>query len=67
MTVKTAPVRRCYCHKTDEHRCPGLTKLRNFAIRQGRLHLAEGRLVTGPAPVKAATSRNRNNNRKGTK
>jgi hypothetical protein len=64
MTVKTA-VRRCTCHRADEHRCPGLTKLRNFAIRQGRLHIEEGRLVGGPAPVKPVTQRR--NNRKASK
>ena len=56
-------VRRCTCHQADEHRCPGLTKLRNFAIRQGRLHLAEGRLVSGPAPERAPRSRGKRSTR----
>jgi hypothetical protein len=40
-------VRRCVCHRVDGHRCPALTKLRNFAIMTGHIHLSSGQLVPG--------------------
>lgn len=55
-TDSSASFRRCICHRVDEHRCPALTKLRNFAIMTGRCHLENGRLVPGSwVPVQQST------------